>query len=211
MLTTIKALVKHWLPDAAIHVCRIENYPLFEEEAKLVKKAVLRRKEEFASGRFCARKALSILGFKAQVIGVGNLRQPLWPRGIIGSISHDSQIAVAICLQRGEIQDVGIDIHHIITDIEYDHIEDVFLSLEEKNVIKWNGDKHKRPLFFAAKEATVKALSSQAQRMISLKEIIITPAEGGYSACLYPENINAHGFWAISQGLAIALTIVTSK
>ena len=52
-------------------------------------KAVQKRKAEFLAGRYCARAALAQLdGSLAVNIGIGANREPLWPPGFVGSITH---------------------------------------------------------------------------------------------------------------------------
>src|SRR5688500_10573337 len=62
--------------------------PLFPEEEKAVAGALERRRREFALGRMHARRALGSLGYPDVCIGVRHDRAPLWPAGIVGSITH---------------------------------------------------------------------------------------------------------------------------
>src|SRR5690606_13013148 len=48
-----------------------------------------RRRAEYAAGRIAARAALRRLTGQAALIGMGPDRLPLWPKGTIGSISHN--------------------------------------------------------------------------------------------------------------------------
>ncbi|MEI8635195.1 hypothetical protein P4S72_30355 [Vibrio sp. PP-XX7] len=64
-------------------------------------RAVLKRKCEFLAGRLCAKRAMAECGINAETtLGIGEHREPLWPEGVIGSISHcDTQaVAVVTCL-----------------------------------------------------------------------------------------------------------------
>jgi 4'-phosphopantetheinyl transferase EntD len=61
--------------------------PLREEEAA-VSRAVPRRQREFAVGRYCARQALALAGGPLAPIASGPLREPVWPDGFVGSITH---------------------------------------------------------------------------------------------------------------------------
>ena len=72
----------------------VDRYP---EEERFTGKMVERRLQEFQHGRLCARLALSMLGHPPGPIGRGKHRDPLWPAGYIGSISHaGSQAAAAV-------------------------------------------------------------------------------------------------------------------
>ena len=57
-------------------------------EAAQVAGAVARRREEFAAGRHCARRALARIGVENFVLRNGPDRAPLWPLGVVGAITH---------------------------------------------------------------------------------------------------------------------------
>jgi 4'-phosphopantetheinyl transferase EntD len=68
------------------------------------------RRREFATGRHCARGALRGLGLPEAEIGVGAHREPCWPAGVTGSISHASGLAGAMVALRSDYRSVGLDI-----------------------------------------------------------------------------------------------------
>lgn len=83
---------------------------LYPEEARLVEGASAKRRYEFTAGRLCARDALGRLGIPAQPILAGPSREPLWPSGITGSLTHcDDWCAAAVC-RIGEYAGLGIDV-----------------------------------------------------------------------------------------------------
>jgi 4'-phosphopantetheinyl transferase EntD len=61
---------------------------LMPDERSFLARAVPTRVLEFTSGRGCARAALARLGCPPVAIAVGAQREPLWPPGFIGSITH---------------------------------------------------------------------------------------------------------------------------
>jgi len=61
---------------------------LMPEERSFLARAVPARVLEFTTGRSCARAALARLGCPPVAIAVGDEREPLWPPGFIGSITH---------------------------------------------------------------------------------------------------------------------------
>lgn len=61
---------------------------LFPEEQAVIERAVAKRGGEFATGRHCARRALAELGIAPGPIGTGVKGEPLWPPGVVGSITH---------------------------------------------------------------------------------------------------------------------------
>ena len=87
--------------------------PLFPEEAAVVARAVARRQAEFAAGRQAAREALSSLCGYGGPVPSGSDRAPVWPPGVVGSISHDDGLAVAAVARSSELLSLGIDIDTI--------------------------------------------------------------------------------------------------
>ena len=84
---------------------------LSDIEARAVAGAVEKRRREFASGRELARRALTRFSYHNVTIPAGADRAPVWPCGIVGSISHtDTVCAVAAAQQSSGIASVGLDI-----------------------------------------------------------------------------------------------------
>ena len=74
--------------------------------------AAPKRLGEFLAGRLAAREALRPFGLAGSTVAIGSAREPLWPRGMEGSISH-SQLAgqgVALCGVRPAQGGMGLDL-----------------------------------------------------------------------------------------------------
>lgn len=82
---------------------------------KHVEGAVDKRKAEFLAGRICAKSSLQSLGVYENV-GRSVNRSPIWPEGIVGSISHTSNLAMAITLPSETVNYVGIDCEVMIEE-----------------------------------------------------------------------------------------------
>ncbi len=77
--------------------------------------AVPRRKYEFMAGRACVKAAMNLLGEPGvRQVGIGEYREPLWPVGFGGSISHSITHAVAL-VARGD-GSVGVDLQEYLSD-----------------------------------------------------------------------------------------------
>lgn len=101
------------LPCPIVHCGgSIEDWqePLPPEERVFVENSVRRRVKEFTAGRNCARAALEKLGYENVIIPMGARRQPLWPAGIVGSISHGAGYCAAAVCTRSQFASIGIDI-----------------------------------------------------------------------------------------------------
>lgn len=65
-----------------------EDAVLLPGEEAVVARAVEKRRLEYTTTRHLARTALGRLGLSPIAIGTGGNREPLWPAGIVGSMTH---------------------------------------------------------------------------------------------------------------------------
>ena len=84
------------------------SYPLLPGED--LPRATPARKVEFAAGRHAARMALRAIGLPAVAIPHGADRAPIWPDGVIGSITHTTTACLAVALRIGPVRGIGIDL-----------------------------------------------------------------------------------------------------
>jgi len=112
-MTGETAALAELLPTG-IHVAEmigdITEGKLLPDEEREIASAVSRRKQEFAAGRTCARKCLSLCGLPANTpILRGERGQPLWPDGIVGSITHCRGYVGAAATITADFSAIGID------------------------------------------------------------------------------------------------------
>lgn len=86
-----------------------EPAPLWPAEAALIAGAGAERRREFAAGRACARRALQALGRPAVAILCGAHREPRWPPGVRGSLTHTAGYCAAAVLPAARGLSIGID------------------------------------------------------------------------------------------------------
>ncbi len=67
------------------------------------------RLQEYAAGRQCARLALAELGVEGHSLTIGRQREPLWPAGHVGSITHTARFCAAAVSTTGRLPAIGID------------------------------------------------------------------------------------------------------
>jgi 4'-phosphopantetheinyl transferase EntD len=89
------------LLPSSISVCTAAPWmfstPAHPEEEALLTRAVSSRQAEFRAGRHAFRAALARLGLAGGALLPGRQREPLWPPGVVGSITHTGQYcAVAV-------------------------------------------------------------------------------------------------------------------
>jgi 4'-phosphopantetheinyl transferase EntD len=82
---------------------------LLPAEARHLGRAVATRREEFAAGRACARLALAELDIFGYALEPAADRQPIWPPGIVGSITHTKGFCAAVVAKQGGVRALGVD------------------------------------------------------------------------------------------------------
>ncbi|MFJ9624023.1 4'-phosphopantetheinyl transferase [Streptomyces sp. NPDC101181] len=91
---------------------RAETVPdgsLFPEEEALVVKAVPKRRNDFATARACARRAMAQLGLPPAPVLHGHRGRPLWPEGVVGSLTHCGGYRAAALARSTDVLSLGID------------------------------------------------------------------------------------------------------
>lgn len=86
---------------------------LWPVERLAVAGAAGRRVSDFAAGRAAARSALARLGHPAVAVPVGRRRQPVWPPGVVGSITHTEGHVAAAVAWADDVRALGIDVEKV--------------------------------------------------------------------------------------------------
>lgn len=160
-------------------VVSVETYgdadDLFPEEAALVARAVEKRRREFASARWCAHKALAELGCAAGPILAGAKHEPLWPEGVIGSLTHCDGYRAAAVARAGRLAAVGIDAepHSTLPD----GVLEVVARPEEIPALAELRSRHPAThwdkVMFSAKESVYKAWFPLARRWLDFQDATV--------------------------------------
>jgi 4'-phosphopantetheinyl transferase EntD len=109
LVTAVRQLVSHGIVVEGGDLKPADRDLLLEEERSLGN-VVPARRREFRAGRIYARQALQGLGAGTSVIPIGDNRAPLWPAGVVGSISHTRSLCVVAVGSTAEFLGIGIDI-----------------------------------------------------------------------------------------------------
>ena len=98
-------------PSVAVSTARDDAAAegLFPEEKAQIVNAVPERRREFATARSCARAALAELGVGPAAIPSGPKGEPIWPDGIVGSITHCRGYRACAVAHRSELATIGVD------------------------------------------------------------------------------------------------------
>jgi 4'-phosphopantetheinyl transferase EntD len=186
---------------------------LYPGEEALVADASEGRRREFAEGRDCARAALRALGAPLGAILAGSDGAPLWPDGIVGSITHKGGYRAAAVARASDLAGLGIDaepdarlpegvLETVASPRELDEVE---ILLAGRPGIAWDR------LLFTAKESALKAASPLGLSPAGVRgvEVGIDAGAATHTAVLAGAGERRpalQGRWASRDGLLVAVT-----
>lgn len=124
-----------------------------------LQKAIPKRKAEFLAGRYCAANCLQTIGVMGRQVPIGQNRCPVWPEGVVGSVSHCSGKAVAIVGQNYSTRGIGVDIEESINIQTFEDIFNQIISDAEAPLILADARRclETFTIAFSAKESFFKA------------------------------------------------------
>lgn len=181
---------------------------LFAEELALIARAAPTRRAEFTTGRACARRALAELGVEAAAILSGEQREPLWPDGIVGSITHCAGFRAAAVAHATEYRSIGID-----AEPDYplpDGILEMISLPAERGQLERSAGVHLDRVLFSAKEAVFKTWFPLARRWLGFEEATIALGPHGTFdvRVLVPGPIDGmQGRWLARHGLVLTAIV----
>ena len=145
---------------------------LLPEEAIGCESLAPKRLGEFAGGRACARRALSELGH-SDALPRGADGRPVWPKGIVGSISHSDGYCAAAVASSSRIHALGLDAERTRPD------RDLWPVICRPTELAWlrSLPQHARPIaatiIFSAKEALYKCRCGLVEGWLEFHEVEI--------------------------------------
>ena len=167
---------------AQLHEAAQSEY-LSTDEIQAVSHCSERRISDFKAGRLCARRALKELGIEGFSLLPGKNRLPLWPAGIIGSITHTEGYSAAVVARQGSVRSVGLDseavgaVHEGLWPRICAPVE-----LERLRAFKDTERGERAAVTFAAKEAFYKSQFPLTGEWIGFEDVVIDFEEqpGGF-------------------------------
>jgi 4'-phosphopantetheinyl transferase EntD len=173
-------LRSRFLRDCDPAVSDVATQPGFPRHASVI------RQREFTAGRICAAEAMRDLGSMPYPVGVAQDRSPIWPAGLLGSISHTSELAAAVVARSApQIRAVGLDLEQAVA-LEDDLFEEICIPREREWLA--TQPKQRRGLLakavFCAKEAAYKCQYSITGEMFGFEifETALFLDRGSFSA-----------------------------
>ncbi|GAC1304217.1 MAG: 4'-phosphopantetheinyl transferase [Steroidobacteraceae bacterium] len=156
---------------------------LLPVEAKGLGRAVPQRLQEFAAGRLCARRALAEFGIEDFAIEAAEDRRPIWPDGMVGSITHTAGFCAAVVAERRSSAGLGIDTE-VIGEVNLEIWSRICMPVE----IDWvqslpaSQQNAAATLIFSAKEAVYKCCYPLLRERLDFQDVAVEPewhAAGG--------------------------------
>jgi 4'-phosphopantetheinyl transferase EntD len=151
------------------------------EEAAHLARAAPRRAGEFAAGRACARAALAQLQIEDFPLQVGPDREPLWPPGVSGSITHTEGYCGVVVAPKRLLLSLGIDaelrgavrpaLWRQICTADEQHWLQSLPELEAREMAT---------LIFSAKEAFFKCQFYPTRQWVNFSDVSVSVETGGF-------------------------------
>ena len=159
---------------------------LLAEEESALGRASEGRRREFTTARSCARRALTKLGFPPSPILPGPFREPGWPNGVVGSITHCPGYRAAAVAKKEKFLSIGIDaeVHRELPAGILDRVatreERDWLRIVQGAGICWDR------ILFSAKESVYKTWFPMTRQWLGFEDalILFDPASGTFRARL---------------------------
>lgn len=129
---------------------QLHDAELFPEERASLAKAVDKRRAEFGTARVCARRALARLGYAPQPLVPNKDRSPVWPQGVVGSITHTRGYCGVVVALDSAFVSLGVDAEQDKT-LSPDIIDMICTASERARLFERDA-----VVYFAAKEAFYK-------------------------------------------------------
>lgn len=180
--------------------------------------ASLERKREFVLGRLCASEALRRFGIANSPVGVGENREPLWPPGFVGSITHCDGLCAAAVARSDNYFSLGIDAEPV-GDLPFE-IRDLILTPKERKYLQHSTSASRNmKLIFSAKEAVYKCLFPLAMRYIDFLEVEILIEKSAQRFKVYltedlsriVEDKILNGYWFRSESHLFSAVFIESS
>ncbi|SNS38549.1 4'-phosphopantetheinyl transferase EntD (siderophore biosynthesis) [Antarctobacter heliothermus] len=158
---------------------------LFPEEAAVMTRACPARRAEFAAGRQAARRAMARLGLDPTPIPMGPDRAPVWPDGIVGSISHAQGLCLAVVARARDVLSLGVDVEGD-APLTAELIPEICLP-EELALLPDAARPALATRLFSAKEAAYKAHYPLASHVFGFHGLAVDLTEGRARFTDHPE------------------------
>jgi 4'-phosphopantetheinyl transferase EntD len=178
---------------------------MYPEEAAAVAAAVPARREEYAAVRACARTALTRIGLPAGPIPTGPGRAPVWPAGVVGSMTHCDGYRAAAVAPADRWAGIGIDAE-VLAPLP-DGVAPLVMSAAERAALRVV-DPAVCPdrVLFSAKESVYKVWYPLVGTWLGFDDVDVRLGPGTFVALIEPDGLGTdelRGRWAVHGGFVV--------
>lgn len=188
--------------------------PLLREERAALGEVPAGRDRTYTAGRHCARRALARLGAAPGPVLIGDDRAPVWPDGVVGSITHCQGYAAAAVARAAEVAALGIDAEPH-APLPAGVLRRVAGAGDELPVS--TGQVHWDRVLFSAKESVFKAWWPRTRTWLGFGDarVALDPASGRFRAVILisaPGGPGAlEGRFLVHDGLVLTAIAVARR
>ena len=153
-------------------------FPLLPEEEEFLKTlSSSKRQTEFSQGRSCAHQALAKFKLEAEPIPRNaETREPCWPKGVRGSITHSGEYAAAAVGLADAVSGIGIDLESLSRAVDFNISRHVCVEQELEWLKTLTAEQANQGLriIFSAKESIFKCLFPISKTYLYFKDATVT-------------------------------------
>ncbi len=175
------------------HIDARDISALTAPEAALVARAVPRRRAEFATGRLLLR---TLLDDDVEILRAPS-GAPLLPSGVVGSLAHDRELAIAALAPSSTVRSIGIDV---------EPVQDLEARVAEL-VVRTDDVVPDPVTAFVAKEAAYKAWSVLGGELLEHHDVNVIVEGDRYRADLR-DALLVRGDLGRAAGRVVAIVVI---
>lgn len=185
---------------------------MFPEEEALVRAASERRRGEFRMARLCAHRAMRLLGLEPRPVLRGDRGMPVWPPGVVGSITHCAGYRAAALALGAHPLGIDAEPHQPVPDGVLGRIA----TPSERGQLDGLGVEHPGRVLFSAKESVYKAWYPLTGRWLGFLEAELTLCPSGTFSASVRRPLNRAdppgftGRWSVTHGLVLSAATATT-
>jgi 4'-phosphopantetheinyl transferase EntD len=176
-----------------------DEHALLPAEATPLATCALKVRRRSGAARIVARRLLRALGESNAELPRSASGVPVWPSGIVGSIAHDDEVAVATVVRSGRLRSLGIDVEPADA-LPRDLVPIVATATERA---RYNTAVLESRILFCVKEAVFKALYPLCGLFLDFHDIEIDLYAG--SACVRDARRASISFTEAPRVVALAV------
>lgn len=185
---------------------------IFADEEGHVRDAVPARRREFATGRACARVAMIRHGIAPATVPADARGAPIWPRGLVGSITHCRGFRAGAVASSARLSGMGIDAEpsRVLAPV-------VLAGIATPRERAWlagpDPEGRRGTLLFSAKEAAIKLRYQLTGVPLGLRQVEVEiGAEDLRVRLVRPEDTRhlggeLRGCWRLAYGLVLTAIV----